>query len=152
MAIRQVLKISRKTFFNPSGWLDYAALKEQNRTIISVLGNLFARPATNKQETFAQAMQRLHLKEEDIESTKNNYRVYALIFLVLSLLSFFYTFYLLFRYHSLLDWLLGMGVTGLFVSQAFKYDFWALQLRQRKLGLTFADWKKATLGTKDNTK
>jgi hypothetical protein len=60
----------------------------------------------------------------------------------------FYSFFLLFHHTAFLGWFLGMATSALFFAQAFKYDFWSLQMRRRKLGLTFQDWKKSILGIK----
>lgn len=148
MAIRDLFKVSRKTFFNPSAWIDYRALRTHTSTIATVLSAEFTVPKPLREETFAQAMARLKLNESDVKSIARNYRLYALFFLMLGFLAFIYTFYILFRYWTLMGWILGMGVTALLLSQAFKYDFWSLQMRKRKLGLTFADWQNSVLGAK----
>lgn len=149
MAIRDIFRVSRKTFFNPSQWLDWDAIKEQNRTVIDIIRSLFTPPRPLQEESFEQAMGRLGLTEEDVSHIATNYHSYALIFVLLSLVVFIYSLYLLFRYAAILDMLIGIGVIGLFLSQAFKYDFWALQMRRRQLGLTFKDWKNTVLGIKE---
>lgn len=149
MALSRIFKISRKTFVNPKGWIDYDSLKDQNRTIGTALRSLFSKDAPERQESFAEAKERLNLSDEDVDLAMKNYRLYAMVFMGLGALAFFYGFYLLFRYVSILDWAIGMGVAALFLAQAFRYDFWSLQMRRRTLGLTFDDWKKAILGEKD---
>lgn len=142
MALRDVLKFSRKTFFDPVGWIGYHSLKEQNLTIWAVLKNLFTPAKPERKETFAEAMTRLNLSEKDIADTMKAYRLYTWIFVGIGAFIFFFVFYLLFRYGAFFDWLIGLGASALFFSQAFKYDFWVLQMRKRTLGLTFQDWKK----------
>lgn len=146
MAIRDVLKISRKTFVNPSAWLDYESLRDQNRTIFSVLKNLFSKPKPGREETFAEAMQRQKLKENDVIDMQNNYQLYAYLFALLGFGAFFYAFYLIFRHGTLTGCLLSFATCSLFFAKAYEYDFWAMQLQRRTLGLTFADWKKRYLG------
>lgn len=150
MAVRDVFKLSRKTFVNPRGWLGYDTLKEQTQTIWSVLAATFTPAKATREETFENAMQRLNLTEADVKESITNYRYYALGFFIFALFSLAYSFYLLFRYGTYTGWLLGMAVTALFASQAFKFDFWAFQMRRRRLGATFTDWKKAFLGEKDS--
>ncbi|OGT60087.1 MAG: hypothetical protein A3F14_06485 [Gammaproteobacteria bacterium RIFCSPHIGHO2_12_FULL_43_28] len=145
MAIRDILKISRKTYFNPKGWIDYEALKYQNRTILTILKDLFTPATPTHQETFEEAIARFGLKEEEIEDALKTYRAYAFLFLMLGILAFIYAFYLLFRYTSFSGWLLSLAVTGLFCAQSFKYDFWAFQIKRRKLGATFSEWKNHLL-------
>ncbi|HEU5281394.1 MAG TPA: hypothetical protein VFU82_05405 [Gammaproteobacteria bacterium] len=146
MAVRDIFKISRKTFLNPSGWLDLNGLIEQNKTIWSVLKNLFTKVEPTRQETFEQAMVRQGLAEADIPRLMSRFALYVWLFLGCGLAAFAYAFYLLFAHHLFLGWLLSMSVSAFFATQAFRYDFWGLQLRRRTLGLSFADWKKSRLG------
>lgn len=148
MAIRDVLKVSRKTFFNPTGWLGLNMLKGQSIWLWSTLMLIFTPVKPTREETFEAAMQRLHLTEEDVKDGALTYRYYALGFLVLAIIAFAYAFFLLFGHFSILGWFLGLAVSALFASQAFQYDFWSLQMRRRKLGLTFADWRNDILGEK----
>jgi intracellular multiplication protein IcmV len=148
MAVRDVLKISRKTFFNPKGWLGWDRLKAQNLWLWGTLRTLFTPAQPARAETFEAAMQRLNLTEEDVKEGAINYRYYALGFFALAVIAFAYAFYLLFRHVTITGFLLGLAVTALFCSQAFQYDFWSLQMRRRKLGLTFEDWKRDVLGEK----
>jgi intracellular multiplication protein IcmV len=151
MAIRDVFKISRKTFVNPAGWIDYDLLKSQNQTIWEVLRNLFSKPSPVKEESFSAAMKRLKLTEKDVREGATNYRIFAGIFFIFGLLLFFYTFYLLFHHGAFLGWILGLAASTLLFAQAFKYDFWSLQMRRRKLGITFKEWKESLLGGKDTS-
>lgn len=147
MAIRDLFKLSRKTFINPGGWLDFQGLKEQNATIFSVLKSLFVTAPPAREETYEQARERLGLTEEDTQASASLYRTYALFFGLIGLVVFLYSFYLLFT-KVLMGFLLGLCVAGLFFAFAFKYDFWSFQIRQRKLGATFKDWKENLLGGK----
>lgn len=149
--LRDALKISRKTFFNPTGWIDYNSLKNQNKLIWSSVSGLFKASTPNRTETFEAAMERLGLTEEDVRNTQKTYSNYALAFLLLGLLVFLYSFYLLFRHGTFTGWLLGIGATALFWAQAYRYDFWVFQMKRRKLGATFAEWKNHILGIKDHS-
>jgi intracellular multiplication protein IcmV len=148
MAIRDIFKLSRKTFFNPSKWVDFDGLRSQTRTMWGILANLFAPSRSVREETFAQAQARLKLKEEDIVATTRSYQRYALIFSGLGLFAFVYAFYLLFRYFTITGWLLGLAAAALFFTQAFRFDFWAFQMHERRLGITFKEWKDRVLGKK----
>jgi hypothetical protein len=146
MAVRDIFKVSRKTFFNPSAWLDYQALVNQNKIIWGIISGLKERPEVGESETFDEAMKRQQLTEKDIQDGIGTYRGLALVFVILSVSSLAYAFYLAIRHYSLTGFLLAMAVAALFGSQAFKYDFWALQMTRRQLGLTFKDWKRQYLG------
>ena len=146
MAIRDLLKISRKTFINPRGWIDYDSLRDQNRTIWGILRTTFTPDRPEREETFEQAKKRLNLSDEDIETTEKNYQFYAIIFAILGILCFIYSFYLVIEHFTFTGLLLGLAATALFLSQAFKYDFWCMQLKNRKLGLTIKQWRENRFG------
>ncbi len=146
MSLRDAFKFSRKTFFNPVGWLDYENLKHFNLTIKSILRALFSTAKPLRDETFEQAMQRLQLTKEDVKEGAKTYRCYAVLFLLLAIAVFAYSIYLLFTHGTLTGLLIGIGTTGLFLSQAYKYDFWAFQMRRRKLGATYKEWKRSLFG------
>lgn len=152
MALRDIVKVSRKTFFAPRQWLGYDQLKETNRTLGSILGDLFSYDVATRKESFAEAQKRLKKDDKELEEIRASYRSYALLFCLLGFLSFVFSFYLLFRYVAIVDWVLGLSVTSLFLTYAFQYDFWALQIRKRKLGLTFKDWKEDILGVAKDKK
>ena len=146
MAIKDAFKVSRKTFFNPTAWLNLNALKMHNKMIWDVLKNLFTKPVPGTAVSFEEAMKQQGLTEKDIADGISTYRALAVVFLVLALASLAYAVYLVFYHGSLTGCLLSLAVTALLASQVFKYDFWALQMRRRHLGLTFADWKRQYLG------
>src|SRR3990167_8896481 len=142
MPVRDVFKFSRKTFFNPTGWIALESIKTYNRTIWGVLKPSFSTPKADRRETFDEAMTRQNLTEQDIQRTRQRYRYFALFFVILGVISFCYSFYLLFSRGSFTGFFLGMAVCSLFFAETYQYDFWALQIERRQLGLTFADWKK----------
>lgn len=148
MAIRDIFKVSRKTFINPSGWFGLDSFVEQNKTIWDTIRSLFSPAKPLREETFEQAMQRMHLTEADLQNSAKNYRLFALVFVLFGLLLFLYAFYLLFTHSSYTGLLLAIAASAVFFSQAFKYDFWAFQIKRRKLGVTFAEWKANILGIK----
>lgn len=152
MAIRDIFKVSRKTFFNPSGWLDYDGLKNQSTNLYSILKTTYTPDKSGREETFEQAMVRLNLTEEDVAGIIKTYAFYTFVFVLLGLGMFCYAFYLLFSVGSLTGLMLGLGAASLFFAQAFRYDFWSLQMRRRKLGLTFEEWKRHVLGIKGDNK
>ena len=81
MAVRDVFKVSRKTFWNPRAWLGYDELKFQTQSLWDILRGIFIIPAPVHQETFDEAMKRLKLTPADIKATIRNYQLYALLFL-----------------------------------------------------------------------
>lgn len=145
MAIRDIFKFSKKTFFDPASWLDFSGLKAQTVYIKTALKELYKKPTPGKPEAFSSAKKRLHLSDEALSKMSQNYQSWAFIFCLLGACLFFYSFYLLFTF-VIHGFLLGVAVSALFLSQAFKYDFWAMQIKRRQLGLSFADWKAYRFG------
>ena len=151
MEIRNIFKVSRKTFFNPSGWFGYEILKEQHETIKENVRAVLKPAKAAREETFEAAIQRLGLTEADVKQRMITYTRYTYFFCFCAAIIFFYSFYLLFRHWVITPWLMGMGVTGLFLSQAFKFHFWVYQMQLRRLGVSFQEWKNHVLGHKGIT-
>jgi len=149
MGVFDVFKVSRKTFFNPSGWLGWDGLKNINYMLGAILRPLFTKQEPTRQESFEEAMERLGLTEEDLKNTIASYQSYSLLFLLVSIILFTYSFYLLFAHGAIGGFLLGLGVTAVSLIQAYKYDFWVFQMRRRKLGATFVEWRNNILGVKN---
>lgn len=148
MAIRDVFKINRKTFLYPTGWLDFTAVRTLNKTIWDSIRNLFRVPAPDRVENFDEAMHRLDMSEADVEQAIKNYTSFAWMFFILGIIVLLYSFYLAFAHVTISGFILGLVSTALFLSQAFQYHFWAFQMREKRLGLTFKDWKQHMLGEK----
>lgn len=152
MAIRDIFKVSRKTFFNPVAWLGYDTVKEGTLTIWTVLKSLFTRTKPGRKETYEEALKRLNIKEEEASEIGTIYRLYAWIFAIFGGLIFYYSFYILFKRWVWTGWSLGVAAACLCFAQAFKYDFWSLQIRRKKLGLSFDDWLRSLVGGKEKSK
>lgn len=136
--------------FLPSGWLygEVEDLQNQNKTIFKIIKTLYAKRLPEREESFEQAMKRLNLTEEYVKRTASIYRLYAICFLILAIAIFGYGFYLLFAHLSFSGCLLAIASTGLCLAQAFRFDFWAYQMKVRRLGVTFNEWKQSILGDK----
>jgi intracellular multiplication protein IcmV len=145
MALKDVVKVSRKTFFNPSQWFGYTQFKSNTQFMWDILKSIFYPPASTKKETFAEAQKRLKLTDAEINQTGQDYLLYALVFMLLGIFTLVFSFYLLFHHLAFLGFVLGLAVTGLFLSQAFKYHFLFFQIKHRKLGCTFDEWWKGSV-------
>lgn len=149
MPLPKALKVTRKTFFDPSSWIGYEDLKSQNKTLFDILMTLFVVPKAETKETFEQAMQRFQISLSQADDIAATYRTYAILFVMLGIVVACFAFYLLFFHFVLTGFLLGIASTALLLVQAFKYDFWAFQIKQRKLGCTFAEWKSGQVSDKE---
>lgn len=149
MPVKDIFKISRKTFFNPTGWLGYNLISSQFRWTKDVIKELFTPARSLREETFEQALIRLNLTEEELQERAKIYLIYALIFLSLGACTFAYSFFLLFYHGTFSGWILAMGVTALFLVQAVRFDFWRFQIKQRRLGCTLHEWWHGKINPED---
>ena len=142
MALKQIFKISRRTFFNPLGWIGYDTLSASSQTVFGMLKATFSPPAAQHTETFESAMTRLKLTEADIQATAKKYLMFVIIFVGFGVFAFLASFYFLFYHATLAGWMLAMASAALFFVQAFRYHFWFFQIKHRKLGCTFEEWRR----------
>lgn len=145
MPIKDIFKVNRKTFFSPSNWLGLDNLKTATLGVATVLKSVFRAPKPQRQESFEEAMKRLELTEADVEAKANNFLNYALGFAILAVCTFIASFFYLLSYHTIAGFLLCLAVTTLLASQAFRFHFWYFQMKHRKLGCTFDEWKKGIM-------
>jgi len=140
MAVRDIFKVSWRTFFNPGDWIGYTELRSASRIIWGNVRVLFNVPVPERRETFKVAMKRLQVTEKEVQKIAQNYLLYSIVFVILSAISFATSFYMLFEYHSFFSWLFSILVTILFLAQALRFHFWFFQIKHRKLGCTFKEW------------
>lgn len=140
MAIKDIFKVSRKTFFDPSAWLGVNELSAYTRIIGATLKTTFTPAKPQRTETFEQALKRLNITDADLQHTAKNYRLYALIFAALGVAALLVGFYYLFHYGTFAGWILAMMMAMLFAVHAFRFDFWCFQIKHRMLGCTFDEW------------
>lgn len=140
MGIRDVLKVSFRTYFNPKAWLGWNELKAYNKDMFDLLKDAFKPVRALRSESFEQALKRLKLSEEDLKKITSNFIMNKFIFYTLSIFSFFLGFYYLFQYRTIAGWFLWLSVMAIFLSQAFRFSFYEFQIKQRKLGCTFNEW------------
>ncbi|SRR5579883_455187 len=142
MALKDIVKVNRKTYINPRAWLGYDYLKAQTIQIYATLRQLFTVPIPAREETFDQAVKRLHLSEKHVHELQRNYLITSIIFVILAAVAFAFSFVLMLYFGTFSGWLLAIAATALLLTQAFRYHFWHFQIKFRKLGCTFAEWKQ----------
>src|SRR5579883_3671419 len=133
MAVRDIFKVSRKTFFNPSAWLDVDSLSANSKNAWGIFKGLFTPATVGEQETFDEAMRRRDISEEEVKQLEQNYFAYAFFFATLGVILIIYGFYLLFHHNTFHGWILALAASTLFFAQAFRFHFWHFQIKHRKL-------------------
>jgi hypothetical protein len=143
-------KVKRHLFaktFLPIGWLgdEVQDLKSFNRRVITTIKSILTKPTPERQETFEQAMTRLGLTRKATLKIASRYRIFSALFFLGGAVLFVYAFYLLFAYQSFSGLIIGLAATAFCLTQAFRYNFWAYQIKVQRLGVTFKEWKKHLL-------
>lgn len=152
MALKDALKVSRKTFFNPTGWLGYDMLKTQFSTNWQIIKNLYSPAETGRQETFEQAKQRFNLTDQQVDQISRNFKLYILIFMTCGLITILFSFYLLFFLGAFAGFILGIVTSTVFFAFAFRYSFWRFEMKHRKLGCTFDEWLRGKPSSSEDTR
>lgn len=142
MPIKDVFKVSRKTFFDPAAWIGTSTVKRHFTDTWRIAGWLFRRPAASeREEEFSDALKRLKITKADFHERVAGYRFSIAIYIVMSLFTAGLLGYFLVK-GAFLDVLFCVAAIALFLSQAFKYHFWLFQIRSRKLGCTIKEWRQ----------
>lgn len=148
MAVKDVIKVSRKTFFAPGSWLGFDFLKTQSvylwQFFKRLIGGVILPPKPEQIETFEQAMQRLNVAEERLEETSQLYLLFAGFFCLLAVMVLIISVLFLLEAH-LAACLISLAIVVFLLAQAFRYHFWRFQIKHRKLGCTFEEWRHGKL-------
>jgi intracellular multiplication protein IcmV len=146
MAVKDVVKVSRKTFFNPRAWLGYDTLKESTQGFLAIVRGVVRQRTfePGEKETFNEAATRLNLAENDLKDLQLTYFSYALLFLLIALGVVGYSIWLIIHLY-VSAFILSFALVALLLSQAFRFHFWYFQIKHRKLGCTLNEWLKGKL-------
>lgn len=129
-------------------WMGYQTLKDTTRSLVALIKGLFIPRKAKYKESFAEAMQRLNLSDADIKHQQKVFRISLAVFLIIALVVFSYTVYLLLE-GSFRGGALGFALTLLSLTVCFRYHFWLFQMKQRRLGCTLREWlRQGLLGVK----
>lgn len=136
---------SVRSMFNVSKWFAWGEVVASSKIFFSIAKGVLKRPSEKAlEETFEEAVQRLHLTEEDIKYRQKALFRNAAIFLGMSAILLIYTIYLLTKAH-ILAFFMGLLLTALVLTFAYREHFWYTQVKYRKLGLDFKTWRRLFL-------
>ncbi len=144
-------KGTKKPRFNVKQWTGASYLSPVHTAAKAALKGLFIPQRAENKETFEAAIARLKLTPEQVAMREKRFRQNAYVFIMCAALAFAYAMYLLFHGHFS-PALLGVAVMGLFLVQAFRFHFWAFQIKHKKLGCTFKQWWHSDVSRGDESK
>ena len=92
-------------------------------------------------ESFEAAVKRLKLSEVDIQAKQKQFLMVSYCYIIVTSLVFFYFLYLLLS-GSFRGALAAFGITCLGLAFSFSKHFWYIQMKHRRLGLSFRQWRQ----------
>jgi|688.fasta_scaffold488095_2 intracellular multiplication protein IcmV len=127
-----------KPFVNFPRWMNLAQLWANGRAIVKSIRDLKVHRPPVRKESFEEAIARLQLSEEDVKARQKNCLILSILYASFALLFLIYTVYLII--HGSLGMIIGLLITSLMTTFAYREHFWYFQLKTRTLGNTFRDW------------
>lgn len=128
--------------FRIDRWLNLKMLKETTHYFVTQTKAILKVEHAEKTENFDDAVERLQLSSDFIETQSKRYLYLALVFLLFAILLFLYGLYILMQG----NYMGGCTCFALFLytlSCAFRFHFWHFQMQQKKLGCGLKDWLKS---------
>lgn len=129
-----------KPLVNFPRWMNLDRLMANGRAIIKMFNDMKVRRPPVRQETFEEAMLRMHLTEDDIKERIRNTLTLSIVYSVATLIFLIYTLYMIFHGH--IGMIIGLLITVLMATFTYRESFWYFQLKTRTLGNTFHDWAR----------
>lgn len=137
-----------KKVFNLKSWLDWERLKAFTQYLYKGAKRFFVLEETTDTESFDAAKKRLKLTDNDLLVRQKGLLRLAIIMIVAATLLLAYAIYLFYE-GSFKGGILGLIVTSIALTLAFRYHFWYFQIKEKKLGCTFHEWfKQGLMGEK----
>ncbi|MCL5261663.1 MAG: type IVB secretion system protein IcmV [Gammaproteobacteria bacterium] len=130
-----------KSFVDVRRWVFYDEIINNAKIIVN-LGKsvllLDKKPTTT--ETFAEAVERFQLSENDLVLKEKHFFQFTLSYLIIGFLLLCYATYLLLFVDALMVGSAVIIMALLMFVYAYREHFWFMQIRKRKLGCSFKEW------------
>ena len=145
--IRKSFGWAFKPFVNVTGWLGYSSVKDGYSNVKNTANDLFASIEAEHDESFEEAVERLGLDQTALNQQYKNFRSMFILCICIASLLLLLSLY----------WIFSGGFFGGFIAfilmligltNAFRYNFWMFQIKQKKLGCTINEWFQLTFKIK----
>lgn len=145
MGFKSAMKKGFGTGLSPKKWIGFNQLKSDSRTMGKIFKGVFGRSkkGAERNETFEDAVKRYHLTEEDIQKRIRSSKELVIIFLGFAVVLAAYTVYQWTASHFI-DGFICLILVILTSAYGFREHFNMFQMRQRRLGCTYAEWFNST--------
>lgn len=121
-------------------WAGLDQIKDSTKGVVNLGQKLFISEQANYTETFEEALQRLNITEEQLNARKKEFTRLMIIYLIISLIIFSYSIYVVAVYKNFMGFMMGFAITLYSLTYVFKYHFWIYQIKNKKLGCTLREW------------
>jgi intracellular multiplication protein IcmV len=126
-------------YIRPKEWISWNYLKASSMKTYGLVKDIYTIPKTGRIETFAQAIRRHQLSQEDLHNIKTRYLYQCFIYLMFAFGLLLYCIDAL--YHSEILRAFGtLSLICLLLSYAFRSHFFYFQITRGKLGCSFYEW------------
>lgn len=134
-----------KSLFHFKSWMSWSTLRQNARVISSMYKDVLTpQKMPVKVETFEEAMQRYGYSEQFLQAQMQQFSKAARFYLALLGLGFCYSLWLYTKgYWTAFVVMLPFNL--MLFSFYFRESFWRLQIKKRKLGMSFKDWFRITV-------
>lgn len=137
-----------KNVFNLKSWLDWTRVKAFTLYLYKGAKRLFVLEEATETESFEAAKKRLKLTDNDLLIKQKGLLRLTITMMIVAIFIFCYAIYLFYT-GSFKGGILGVIVTLIALTLAFRYHFWYFQIKEKKLGCTFHEWfKQGLMGEK----
>ena len=120
-------------------WLGLDILIDITFRLINMTRDLILLPTPKEKDSFEQVQAKLGLNSADILIRQNRLAALSLFMLFLAAAMFVYLIYQC-RYGSYRGIIITTALVSMILGFAFRYHFWYMQFREKKLGLTLNEW------------
>lgn len=134
-----------KSLFNVKSWMGWGAIAQNGAWIRDMYGQLL-RPHTISpvKETFEEACERYGYTAEFLKHQEGQFEKAVNLFLGVFCTGLLYMAWLLYT-NRLLAGIVMVPLNFMLFSFYFRESFWLMQIRQRRLGMSFKDWLRITV-------
>jgi len=126
-------------------WVDLDRHKEVSKNLLGRFQELLRPIQPKRKETFEEAVKRQRISKKALRDMQFQYFMIAITFLILGVIVFIYCLYHLSNLHFR-GAFVSLGLMSLILTMAFRYHFWYIQIKHRRLGFTLMAWLKTFLG------
>ncbi|MCF6764385.1 hypothetical protein L3V82_01285 [Thiotrichales bacterium 19S3-7] len=136
----------KRTRAAAKGMTDFEGIKRQQSFLYRMVKTLFKVDKTQDPCEFEDLASR-GITDGKLRDNLATFTFLYRFFGVIGVVVLLYTISLIYRGYQL-GAIVGGAATLMFLAHAFKYHFWAFQIKSKKLGCTVGEWFNSLLGNK----